>query len=594
MSPIKLSSHLVLSSLATAFLCGPFSLLSLSSHAEIAPEIATHIATKKQAVGKNWMAVTANKHATKAAENLLAQGGSAVDAAIAAQLVLGLVEPQSSGIGGGGFLLHWHAKNKELIHFNGRETAPSAVDEDHFLVEGQSMDFFDAVVGGHAVGTPGLLHALHSAHQKYGRLPWQKLFQPAIKLAEQGFLISPRLYALLGHMQNTPNGLKDPGMRAYFLTREGAVKAAGTRLTNAAYAKTLKIIANNGIEAFYNGEIAKRIVTAVQQNTLQVGTLSLGDLKSYRSQIQEAVCHTVNEYKLCGAPLPASGPITVMQILHFLDKTPGFYGLAADSPAFYHRLSEASKLAFADRNQYMADPDFIKVDQAALLNDNYLDQRASEIPLFGASKKKAVAGKLNDNNAFSYSESPELTSTTHLSIIDREGNIVSMTSSIEMAFGSQIMVDGFLLNNQLTDFSFTYQDKNKVKIANRIQAGKRPRSSMAPMISFHAKTELPLLVLGSPGGSRIIDYVAQIIAQQQLLGANLSDAVKSPHVVNMNGATEIEKNHPQSSSLGKTLEQLGHKVTYKQQTSGLHMIQLIKGEYIGVADPRREGSAKGE
>lgn len=568
--------------------------INMPAQAEIAPEIATGMQQIKTSESERWMAVTANNYATQAAADILANGGSAVDAAIAAQLVLGLVEPQSSGIGGGGFLVHWDAENSKLSSFNGRESAPADVDEDHFLNNGKNMGFFDAVVGGHAVGTPGLLHMLHNAHQLHGQLKWEQLFQPAITLAEQGFVISPRLHQLLRHMQQTPNGIKDPNMAAYFLTSGGQIKAAGSTLKNPDYANTLKTVAQSGIAAFYQGPIAEAIAEAVQNNAIRPGSLSVSDLKKYNSQVNDAVCSIIEQYKVCGAALPASGPTTVIQILHMLSKTAGFYGLAADSTAFYHRFAEASKLAFSDRDKYLADPDYIDVPLAELLSEQYLNQRATQIPLMQASAAPAEAGIVSAKYSFAAAQSAEIPSTTHLSIVDDNGNIVSMTSSIEMAFGSQIMVQGFLLNNQLTDFSFAYEDTQHNKVANRIQAGKRPRSSMAPMIVFNKHTEKPVFVVGSPGGSRIIDYVAKTIAQHTLLQQDLATAIDSPHVVNLNGTTEIEKGALNSSTLAQQLQKLGHKITSKDQTSGLHAINMERGRYIGVADKRREGSAIGD
>lgn len=578
-----------------ALCCGTLSLLtSPYILADIAPEIASGLTSEKTAQSSEWMAVTANQHATQAAADIIAAGGSAIDAAIAAQLILGLVEPQSSGIGGGGFLLYWDKNQQQLTDFNGRETAPKAVDKDHFLLQnGENMAFFDAVVGGHSVGTPGLLHMLNKAHQQYGKLPWSQLFAPAINLAKNGFVISPRLFQLLSYMQKTPNGLIDPNMSAYVLDNQGHVKAAGTLLRNPAYAKTLTAIAEQGINAFYHGPIAQQIVNAVQKNAIHPGTLSLSDLSSYRSQSSHAFCHKVETLNVCGASAPASGPIAVAQILSMLSQTPGFYGLAPDSTAFYHRFAEASKLAFADRDKYIADPDFVKLPLQQLFNKDYLKQRSAQIPLLKASKGSAQAGIFDGSYSFSNAKSAEIPSTSHLSIIDKEGNIVSMTSSIEMAFGSQIMVAGFLLNNQLTDFSFSYEDAQKHKIANRIEPGKRPRSSMAPMIIFNQQQQ-PTLVIGSPGGSRIIDYVAKTIAQHSLLHLDLAQAISSPHVINLNAKTEIEKGGYANNILTQNLQKLGHQTRRKDQTSGLHAIQIKASGYYGVADPRREGSVLGE
>ena len=590
---VKPTHQALRNSIALTAFVAMLSPICLAGPSDIAPEIASKIENKKVATANNWMAVTANPYASEAAAAMLENGGSAVDAAIAAQLVLGLVEPQSSGIGGGGFLLHWHKEDNTLISFDGRETAPKAVNEEHFLADGKAMGFFEAVVGGHAVGTPGLLHMLDQAHKQYGVLKWSALFQPAIRLAEQGFIISPRLYKLLQYMQKTPNGIKDPNMAAYFLSPSGHVKQAGTRLKNPAYAKTLKAIASQGIDAFYQGTIADTMVAAVQNNAIKKGVLNHSDLIGYSSVSREATCQPIADYKVCGASLPASGPIAVMQILDMLVQTPGFYGLAPDSAAFYHRFSEASKLAFADRDKYSADSDFVDVPVKQLLAKPYLKKRSHQIPLLHASERQAKAGDIGAASSFVQSQSHELPSTTHLSIVDNDGNIVSMTSSIEMAFGSQIMVNGYLMNNQLTDFSFTYQDSEQQRVANRVEGGKRPRSSMAPMLVFNQQTGLPVLVIGSPGGSKIIDYVAKTMAQHLFLQARLEDAVNSPHIVNINKNTEVENNHQRSNTLNNNLQSLGHKTQLKDQTSGIHAISLAQGMYQGVADSRREGSAIG-
>ena len=556
---------------------------------EVAPEIATGLQDMKQAQGKSWMVVTANDYASQAAAKILRSGGSAIDAAIAAQLVLGLVEPQSSGIGGGGFLVYWDNETKQLTTFDGRETAPSDVDEDHFLIKGgEPMPFFDAVVGGYAVGAPGLIDMLSSAHSEYGELAWSDLFTDAIALSEQGFYVSERLNQLLFAIKEKfPKGVEDNAFLDLFFDTQGKPRPVGFPLKNPKYAQTLKKIAEGGKEAFYNGDIAENIVKKVKSNGIKKGKLSEDDLASYKSVKREAICSDVGEYKLCGAPPPSSGPITVMQILAMLNKLPGQAGLAPDSAAFYHRFAEASKLAFADRNAYLADPDFVDMPISQLLDDEYIAKRAALIALNGSAIDKAKPGQIAQ---FRSADSFELPSTTHLSIVDQSGNVVSMTSSVEMAFGSRLMVDGFFLNNQLTDFSFTSEGVNEQLIANRIEPGKRPRSSMSPMIILNKKNE-PILAIGSPGGSRIINYVAKTLAQHLYLYTPLSDAIESPHVVNMNKQTELEK--IKTPKTENALNKLGHEVKIKEQNSGIHAISINKGKLVGVADPRREGSAIG-
>ena len=560
----------------------------------IAPEAASdpHY-QQKLAQGKAYAIATANRYASQAAKDILQQGGTAIDAAIAAQMVLGLVEPQSSGIGGGGFLVHWDSNSQQLSNYDGREIAPSAVNENYFRDKHGTLKFYDAVIGGYSVGVPGLLAMLELAHKQHGELDWAKLFQPAIALAEQGFEISPRLHQLTTVLNQGPFALaEDSSSRAladYLLDRDGKAKAAGSVLKNQAYADTLKQIAAKGSGPFYHGELAKNIVKQIRQHSRRPGLMTLNDMKNYTAKSTPAVCSQVNELSLCGAAPPSSGPITVMQIIHMLAKTPGFYQLEPTGADFYHRFIEASKLAFADRNRYIADPAFYPTPVSALLEPSYLSKRAALIPTDRASDEPAEAGELGEDAVDAIS--PELDSTTHLSIVDAKGNIVSMTSSIETAFGSRVFVDGYLLNNQLTDFSFSPSMHSK-KVANRIEAGKRPRSSMSPMIIF--KDQQPLLVIGSPGGARIIAYVSKVIAQHLLLQLPLEQAVASPHISNLNRSISSIEPQQAADKLTTSLMQKGHKIQRTAQTSGLHVINLGQQRLKAVADYRREGEAYAE
>ena len=555
------------------------------------PEIASakQNLTNKQAYSANSMVVTANPYATNAAVKILQAGGSAVDAAIAAQMVLNLVEPQSSGIGGGGFLLFWDNNKQKLTHFNGRETAPEKVNNSHFLVEnGKPMGFFDAVVGGYSVGTPGLLKMLEEAHARFGKLPWSALFAEAIQLANEGFIVSTRLNQSLQKLSKSQKNIRNSSMFTHFFQPSGEAVEAGSVLKNPALGKTFELIAKNNSEAFYQGKLAKKIVKAVRNNYFNSGYLSRKDLAQYETKIETALCHSILDYKLCGAPPPSSGAITVIQILSMLSKTKGFHGMNPNSVGFYHRFIEATKLAFADRNQYIADPEFVNIPTTTLVSDNYLQNRMQLIPLLKASNKIRLAGDV-DEVEFSFAQSPSLDSTTHLSIIDQQGNIVSLTSSIEHAFGSRIWVDGFLLNNQLTDFSFLPLNQKAESIANRIEPLKRPRSSMSPMIVFDNQNK-PILVIGSPGGSWIIPFVAKVIAQHVFLKAPLKQAIESPHIANINRSTTvIEQDTP--DDLADQLKQLGHTTKKRALASGIHAIQIQPKNYYGVADSRREGSS---
>ncbi|MEX1667818.1 gamma-glutamyltransferase [Zhongshania guokunii] len=551
----------------------------------IVPEAASGFRDSPTVYAKSAMAVTANPYASEAAVKILRQGGSAIDAGIAAQLVLGLVEPQSSGIGGGAFMLHWDAKHKQLSSWDGRETAPQAVDENYFMhADGREMGFFEAVIGGHSVGVPGVVAMLEAAHRELGKLPWANLFTPAIELAEAGFIISPRLHTLLKEM---PKVAVNPAISAYFFDEQLQPKAVGSRLANPAYAQTLRLLAKEGSHAFYRGAIAHDIVAAVAKDPNRAGRLSLADLKQYHAVRRQAVCAPFRVYQVCGAPPPSSGGTTVLAILGMLDAYEARSG-ALKGVGFMHGFIEASRLAFADRNRYVADPDFVAVPSAGLVDSHYLKQRADLIQ----NTRLAVveAGVPPHAPKVSDSRSPELPSTSHFSIVDADGNVMSMTTSIETAFGSRVFVGGFLLNNQLTDFSFSPKDADGSKIANRIQPGKRPRSSMSPMIVF--KNNRPVLAIGSPGGARIIDYVAGSLYHVLAEGDTISAAIARGHIVAMGDTLELESGRFKTGDK-KQLNKLGHQFRERDQTSGLHGIVIKKSGLEGAADPRREGQALG-
>ena len=558
----------------------------------VIPEAASGFGEVKTARAEHYMAVTANPLATQAALDTLRRGGSAVDATIAAQLVLGLVEPQASGLGGGAFMLYWDNGGHRLRYYDGRETAPKAVDDRHFLDEsGKPQQFLDAVVGGYSVGTPGVVKLLALAHQRHGKLPWASLFEPAIALAERGFPISPRLHTLLAE---TPRLAVNPAIRAYFFNADGSPKPVGFVLKNPAYANTLRLIARDGEAAFYRGRIARDIVRTIHDNPNRAGKLTLADLAAYRAVEREPVCGRYRVYLVCGAAPPSSGGTTVLGILGILEqfdpaKRP------PDSVAFFHLFAEASRLAFVDRNTYVADPDFIEVPTAGLVAPDYLAQRAKLIDPQHAMASVPLGWPAWPRKAaridYRPSRSPELISTSHLNVVDADGNALSMTTSIETAFGSRLLVDGFLLNNQLTDFSFAPRGPEGQRIANRIEPGKRPRSSMAPMIVL--RDDKPVLLIGSPGGARIIDYVAKsllYILDDQL---PLAQALASPHIIAMGNAIELEQGRVGSAAQDQ-LRALGHKVVEVPQTSGLNAILLEGGALVGSSDPRREGVAAGD
>jgi gamma-glutamyltranspeptidase/glutathione hydrolase len=551
------------------------------------PEAATGLSHQISVSGKEFMIASANSYASEAGFNILNKGGSAIDAAIAVQLVLTLVEPQSSGIGGGAFILHWSKSKQHLTTFNGRETAPKAATADMFLDDkGKAIPWIKAVVGGRSVGVPGVLKALKKAHQQFGKLPWQDLFYDAIKLAEHGFIVSPRLEKLLS-MEINPGVSQLSASKSYFFPGGIPVKS-GSLLKNKKLAKVYRSIAKQGVDAFYHGWIAEKIVAAVQHSVVAPGQLTLEDLANYQAKQSPAVCGNYHQYNVCGMGPPSSGGVTVIQTLGQLES----FNLAQfmpNDPQAVHLFTQSSRLAFADRDKYIADDDFVNVPVRGLLENGYLAARGKLIDK-NRDMGKAVAGLPNGSLAQADDLAYEMPSTSHISIVDSDGNAISMTTSIEMAFGSAVMVEGFLLNNQLTDFSLK-PESNGVAIANRIEPLKRPRSSMAPTMVFNQDNSLKLVV-GSPGGSRIINYVTQTIIGVLDWQLDPQTAINLPKVTNRNKVTTLEK-ETDIADLKTLLEAKGHKVSIRNLNSGLHAIEVTKNGLLGGADPRREGKVLG-
>ncbi len=555
-----------------------------------APEHPSGWIDKQPVHARHWMVATANPLATKAGYDVLARGGSAVDAAIAVQLVLGLVEPQSSGIGGGAFLLLHDARNKRLLAYDGRETAPAAARPDRFLKNGRPLDFFDAVIGGRSVGVPGVVRLMETVHRKHGKLPWASLFAPAIALADNGFAMSPRLHFIAG----SDRYISQPRLRAYLFDANGKVLPAGTILRNPAYARTLRAIAAGGADAFYTGAIARDIVDTVTRHPFNPGDMTLADLASYRAVEREPVCAPYRVYRVCGFPLPSSGGLTVLQMLGMLER----FDLAAMEPAGFwsvHFVSEAGRLAFADRSVYMADPAFF-TPPAGLLDPAYVASRAARIRT-DASLRRASPGMPPERVAparkiaWGTDAALDLPSTTHVSIVDGAGNALAMTSTIEHQFGSHLMTEGgFLLNNQLTDFSFVPEEDGK-PVANRVEGGKRPRSSMAPTIAYDRAGRVAI-VLGSPGGSAIINYVVKTLVGIVDWNLDPQAAADLPNFGSRNGPTELEAD-TDVVPLAPKLRALGADVSIGEQTSGVQAIVRTRSGWVGGADARREGTAMG-
>ena len=531
------------------------------------------------------MAAAANPYATKAAIEILTSGGSAMDAAIAAALVLGLVEPQSSGIGGGGFLLHFDSNTKKVSSFDGRETAPAEISKDIFQSSnGTLLDWKQAASGGLPVGVPGLISMLYKAHKSHGKLPWSSLFGPAINLAQKGFTISPRLEKSIKSNLDLANF---PNARKYFFSPNGQPLKAGNILTNLPYARSLIEISKHGPKALHRGNLAKQIVSSVQNSEINNGFLGLEDLEHYEALEREPICKGYRDWVVCGMGPPSSGGLTLLQILGILSHFE-LSKKSMQSLEVIHLISEASRLAYADRAQYMADRDFVKVPISGLLDENYIKSRAILINPKKA-MNKVIPGtppEINTND-FSVDISPEFSSTTHLVVVDYLGNAVSLTASIERAFGSRLMVGGFMLNNQLTDFSFSSQKEGRMT-ANRVEPRKRPRSSMSPVLVFDKSGNL-VLALGSPGGSRIIGYVLNTLVAILDFGLTPSEALKLPHHVNIGKGIELEKG-TSITNFTEGLKLLGHEVSVRALNSGIHVILVTKSKLLGGADPRREGT----
>ena len=499
---------------------------------------------------QHYIVAAAHPLAAEAGVKVLERGGSAVDAAIAVQMVLGLVEPESSGIGGGAFMLHWSDHEKKLRAYDGRETAPAAARPDRFIKDGKPMAFLDAAVGGRSVGVPGALRMLEIAHQRHGRLPWQELFDPAIRIAEEGFDAPPKLREALA---------RERFLKSDILSRP--------RIVNREYAETLRVIARGGASAFYDGDIARDMVVAVRTHP-NPGDLSEEDLRNYRAVEREAVCGPYRSWRVCSMGPPSSGGVAVLQILGYLERT-DFARAPAQSAAALHFFAEAAKLAYADRARYLGDPDFVPVPVRELLSSSYLDTRAKLIT--DRAMQLAPPGD------------PEA-GTSHFSIADARGDVVSMTTTIEAVFGSRVMVRGFLLNNQLTDFDFLPSQ------ANSVAAGKRPRSSMAPTVVFERGQVR--MALGSPGGSMIINYVAKALVGTLDWGLDIQSAIELPNFGSRNGPTLIEQ-ASRYEKLAPDLAQLGHQVEQIPLMSGLHGIERVAGGWRGGADSRRDGVARG-
>lgn len=553
------------------------------------PEASSGLVEQKGGTASRFMVAAANPIAVQAGYDALKSGGNALDAAFATQLVLNLVEPQSSGIGGGAFVLYWDNAEKKLYAYDGRETAPATATEDRFLTEGgEAMGRREAIIGGKSVGVPGLVRMMHLAHERHGASQWSDMFSSAITVAESGFDISPRLFRLL-EVDKTLPLIATPA--AHYYQADGTPKPIGTRLKNAKMANTLRRLSQEGPAAFYTGTIAEDIVAEVTGTTRNPADLTLDDMAGYEAKARDPLCAPYRRFTICGMPAPTSGGIGVLQTLGLLEKfdLPNMEPWSAEA---VHLFAEASRLVYADRAMYIADPDFSPVPQQGLVDRDYLAERAALINPAGRIDK-AEAGKPPQKGAFNYGAGRdfERPSTTHISVIDQEGNAASMTSSIEGAFGSHLMVHGFLLNNQLTDFSYDAVADGRT-VANRVEGGKRPRSSMAPIIVFDENDKV-VAVSGSPGGMSIVPLVTKTLIAMLDWNMTPQEATNLPNVL-LFGPTVLIEGGTKLEDHKEELEALGHRVRVGNFPSGVHAIGIKDGMIFGGADPRREGTVMGD
>jgi gamma-glutamyltranspeptidase/glutathione hydrolase len=540
-------------------------------------------------LAKHHMIAAASPYAAQAGLEMLRKHGSAVDAAIAAQMVLTLVEPESSGIGGGAFMLLWDAKKKHMTSFDGRETAPASASPGMFLgPDGKPRGKFDVIPGGLSVGIPGVVAMLDLAHKKYGKLPWATLFQPAIALAEKGFPVGKKLAATL---RQYPRMGEMPDIKAHFYHPDGTPYAEGETLKNPELAATLREIARHGPRAFYSGAIAQAIIDKVNHAPVNPAGMTLSDLAHYKARERAPVCGLYRRYKLCSMGPPSSGGIAVLQILGLLERFPS-KDLATDTLEGVHLFTQASRLAFADRGEYLGDPAFVKVPVAGLLDRRYIAQRSALIDPKKDMGAAAAGAPPASRKKFAPQKSPEHPGTSHMSIVDDNGEVVSMTTTVEAPFGSEMMVGGFILDNQLTDFSLDPARGGK-PVANAPAPGKRPLSSMSPTIVLGPDGRFKLAV-GSPGGPMIIDYVAQALIAMIDTGLSPEQTAALPHPGNLNSPTLIEKGTA-LEALAPGLTGMGHTVAMPGvEKSGLHIVERVRNGYSGAADPRRDGVTLGD
>jgi gamma-glutamyltranspeptidase/glutathione hydrolase len=532
---------------------------------------------------KSSMVVAPNPAAVEAGVEILRRGGTAIDAAVAVQMALGVVEPQASGIGGGGFLLHYEASTRTITVYDGRETAPAGATPGLFLDrDDKPLPFREAVASGLSVGVPGAVRLLELAQREHGKLAWHELFDPAIALARDGFAMPPRLAAAIAPMAD------ESAARAVYFNADGSPKKAGEKIVNPALADTMALIATQGADVLYEGPIAREMVARVRGHR-RPGTLSLADLAEYRPIKREAVCGPYRVWTICGMGPPSSGGVAVLQVLEMLQP----FELSRDAPdstRALHLIAEASRLAFADRDRYIADPAYVSVPLAGLLSPEYIAQRRKLISV-DHSMGPATAGNPPGAQALVDGVGKIEQGTSNISIVDRWGNAVEFTTTVESAFGAQMMVRGFVLNNELTDFSFRPEIEG-IPVANRVEPGKRPRSSMSPTFVLDRDRSLYVGV-GSAGGARIIGDTLHALIGVLDWNLSMQAAIDLPRIANLNGPTELE-DRPPLNAQAERLRAMGHEVVVRRHDGGLTGFRRVDGRWEGGADRRRDGTAKGE
>lgn len=552
------------------------------------PEVSSGHSEKRAVHGKSFMITAANPLAVKAGYDILKKGGSAIDAAIATQVVLGLVEGQSSGIGGDAALLYWNATARRLSAIDGRVVAPATADDELFFDRfGEKMSRKEAGFGGLAVGTPTLLRVLERAHKRHGKLPWASLFTAAIELATNGFPVSHRLHTQISKNKRI---LEDAQAKAYFFDANDTPHPIGYQLVNIPYANLLKRIAQQGAKAFYESDIPEKIEAAIKNASNNPGRLTATDIRNYQPNDVTPVCSSYRGHKVCGMPPPSTGGLVIAMTLKMLERF-DLESLGFNAAKAHHLYVEANRLAHADRSRYIGDPKFYKVPVGGLLDREYLKERGGNIDPLTKSRVRSGSPPDKPQRAMSGDDDPEPPSTTHMSIVDKYGNAVSLTTSLGLGFGTGLMVEGFLLNSQLRGFGFKPTSYGRPNI-NRPEAGKRPRTSKSPTIVFNNDGSLRL-VIGSPGGGRIINYVMRTIIAVVDWDMDIQSAISLPHILSRRKWVELEKGTA-AEEFENALEEMGHRVRVRALTSGLHGIEVTSDRLIGGADPRREGIAMGQ